>query len=279
MEDPPDYDSPMVALALGRRGAGKSVMLEGLAENYLYAGANVLDLYGSGDAENLAWLRSPWVAEEGYSALLIRGVNVDVDAPWPSKSWKDISLKDLEENRIVISPRPLYESKDEEYQASARIIDLLFSRVGWQKYICTIARESASLFYSRIKLRQSQLGSKAEGIYILREARHFGIALLLDTQKLTSVDVDIRSLADYLIMKAQGVDNLPREFWFLYGFFKPQWFRYMRPEEFALVTKKGAIGLGKNTMPVWHKRPRENILRALGISVTVNQRQDVPFEK
>ncbi len=262
-----NLNSPLVILLFGIRGAGKSVLLETFGEHYLSNGHNVLDLFGASSGEGLAWLRSPWVIEENLAPLLIKGQNVDVASSYNTKSWRDITLHDLDNNRIVISSTPLYGERDEEFKAAGKVLDILFSRFGWSKYIYLTVREASNLFYSRVKLRQSQLESKSEAIYLVRESRHHGLSLGLDTQKLTSVDADFRGLCDYIIFKSQGIFSLPRDFWFLYGYFNPIWLRSMKSSQFAIVSRRGSLGIGINKMPDWHKRPRENLLKALDIRV------------
>ena len=251
-------------MALGIRGAGKSSFLEAVGEHYLANGHNILDLFGARSGEGLAWLRSPWSNEK---ILLIRGEHVDVSCSWNTKSWRSLTLHDLENNRIIISSSPLYYNISEEFQAVNKIFDLLFSRLGWRRYIYILVREAANIFYSRMKIADNQLLAKNEATYLIRESRHHGLSLAMDTQKNTSIDIDLRALLDYLIIKAQGYMNLPRDLWFIYRYLDPHWIRNMKPNEFAVLTRKGAIGIGAFEYPKWHKRPRENLLKTLGFKI------------
>jgi hypothetical protein len=115
--------------------------------------------------------------------------------------------------------------------------------------------------------------------YLIREARHMGIAMGLDTLKFTSIDLDIRSVIDYMIMKSQGVMGLPDDLSFLYGFIEPHVFRKMPPGNFVLMTRSGSIGLGAFPELSWHKQERENILRVLGISVEHGEELEYGEEK
>lgn len=261
-----DVDSPLTVFSLGVRGGGKSAFLEALGEHYLAKGHNVLDLFGASSGEGLAWLRSPWVRELKLPVLLIRGKR-PVKSPWPVKAWEDLRLSDFEENRIVISATPLYEAKEEEFRAAGRVLDLLFGRQGWSKFIYLLVRESSNLFYSRIKLRKDQLESKAEAVYLIREARHHGLAFGMDSQKNSSIDIDFRALLDFVVFKRQGIFSLPADYRWLYGFLDPVWLRNMKPGQFGIISKRGSIGVGLNDLPPWHKREREHLIKALGISL------------
>ena len=264
--DTPSFHRPNVFFAVGIRGAGKSSFLEVIGEHYFYHGANILDIFGARSGEGLAWLRSPW-AKETNKILLIRGRFVDVQCSWNAKSWKDLTLNDFETNRIIISASPLYGNINEEFLAVNRIFDLLFKRLGWKKYIYILVREAANLFYSRMKIAENQLLAKNEAAYLIRESRHHGLALGMDTQKTTSVDADLRALIDYLVIKNHGYYSLPRELWWIYRYLDPMWIRNMEPREFAILSRTGAIGIGTTSYNTWHKKPRENLLKTLGIKI------------
>jgi len=262
---------PVVLMALGVRGAGKSAFLEAVAEHFLASGHSVLDLFGARSGEGLAWLRSPWIQELDLPVLLIKGRNIDVTCSWNVKSWDKLTLSEFEKYRIIISASPLYIDRNEEFRAVNRILDILFTRLGWRRYIYILVREAANLIYSRFKHKENQLLAKAECVYLIRESRHHGLAMGLDTQKFTSVDVDLRILLDYLIIKTQGAIGLPRDLWWVYSWIKPEWLQWAKPQYFAIISRRGSIGIGLFEMPSWHKRPRENLLKALGIKVENRQ--------
>lgn len=46
---------------------------------------------------------------------------------------------------------------------------------------------------------------------LIREARHVGIALGLDSSQYYAIDIDIRNLSDYLVLKSQGVQGLAHD--------------------------------------------------------------------
>jgi len=266
------FNRPHTYFVLGVRGSGKSSMLEHIGEGYMTKGHKILDLFGSRDGEGLAWLRSPYAKDR--KILLIHGDNVSVDSSFESKSISKISLNDFRTHDIVISSSPLYSSPDDEFFHCNKIIDLLYKRLSYKHLIYMIVRESANLYYSRLRISRNQLSAKAESTYLIREARHCGIAIGLDTLKYTSVDIDIRSVLDYLFLKSQGVLGFPSDMQWLYGYFAPHIVRNMPPQYFCIVTRKGALGLGMFPEVSWHKREKENILRAVGVKVEHGERID-----
>ena len=259
------YDRPSTWFSLGTRGSGKSSFLEHVAEKYLERGNGVFDLFGSRDGESLAWLRSPHVKDK--KILLLKGENVDVQSCYSVKSAESVTVQDFEQNDIVVSSSPLYLNMDQEFAYAAKLTDMLYKRLFHNKLIFLVCREAANFYYSRLKVSDSQLYAKAQMTYLIREARHMGIALGLDSIRFYAIDIDIRSLSDYLILKSQGVQGLSKDLKWLYRFVNPSLMRYMRPEQFVIVTNKGSIGYGVFPEISWHKRERENILSDVGIKV------------
>lgn len=129
-----------------------------------------------------------------------------------------------------------------------------------------IVREAANLYYSRIKITQNQTAAKAEMVYLIREARHMGVAMGLDTLKYTSIDSDIRAVTDYLIFKAQGIQGLPRDLFWIYKYIDPGVLRVLKPDQFVCLHRGGALGLGVFGELGWHKQEKEHILNTLGIT-------------
>lgn len=233
-----------------------------MALKHLQAGGKILDLFGSKDGEGLAWLRSPLAEEK--EVKLIHGDLVELQNYDGIKGSK-FKLNDLKKGDIFVSASPLYASMDNEFDAVNRIFDTLWNRTYWNVPIFLIVREAANLLYSRIKVSKNQTMAKAELTYMLRESRHSGLALGLDSTKHTSIDVDVRKLTDYLILKNLGMHGLPRDLHWIYSMFDPNALQSLRPSEFAIITKEGKMGLGTFDLPNWHKREGEHILRKVGV--------------
>lgn len=260
-----DFSRPNVFLTLGTRGSGKSSLLEHLAELYLREGHAVLDLFGSRDGEGLAWLRSPWAQDK--KMMLVCGDNADLVCSYPYKRISKVTLSDLENNDITISSSPLYSSPSDEFSQVNSLISLLYKRLHWRRVLNMVVREAANLFYSRLKVSDNQVAAKAESTYLIRESRHMGLAMSIDTLKFTSIDSDIRNVTDYLILKSQGVSGLPDDLNFLYGFIEPHIFRKMPLENFVIMSRQGSIGLGAFSEVPWHKNEHEDLLRKLDIKI------------
>lgn len=256
---------PHTWFVLGVRGSTKSSLLEHVGEGYLHEGHKVLDLFGSRDGESLAWLRSRWAKEK--KILLLTGDNVDVQAPCETRRVSQLRLKDFEENDIVISSSPLYSHVDREYDAVNQIIEILYKRLHYKRLIYCIVRESANLYYSRLRVSPNQLIAKTGTTYIIREARHMGISMGLDTLKWTSVDLDIRVVIDFLFLTSQGALGLPKDLDWLYKYFKPWKIRNMPKGCFIIMGQKGPLGVGRFPKLEWHKEEQEDILRSVGVKV------------
>lgn len=259
------FNRPHTFFCIGTRGSGKSSLLEHIGMGYLAEGHVILDLFGSRDGEGLAWLRSPYAKDK--KILLIHGDNVSVNSSFDSKNISKLGLSDFQNYDILISSSPLYGSIDDEFFHVNKIIDVLYKRLSWKNLVFMVTREAANLYYSRLRVSSNQLVAKAESTYLIREGRHCGIALGLDTLKYTSIDADIRAVVDHFLFKSQGVQGFPDDKQWLYGYFNPVSVRNMPPQYFFIVTAKGALGIGRFPENPWHKQERENILRSVGVKV------------
>lgn len=260
-----NFNHPYVFFVLGIKGAGKSSLLEHLAESYLEHGHGVFDEFGSKDGENLAWLRSPWAKDKRI--LLIKGDNVDVDGCFPAKTVDAIGLNDFENFDIIISSAPLYINTDQEFSAVAKLTDLLYGRLHYKKLYFLVCREAANLYYSRLKIRDSQTMAKAEMTYLIRESRHMGLSLGLDSLRYHAIDIDIRSISDFTFLKNVGAAGLPKDLKWLYGYVDPFAMRALAPQQFIILSSGGSIGIGTFPEIVWHKKEGEDILRKVGLKV------------
>lgn len=250
---------------LGRRGSGKSALLELLASKYLESGGKIIDLFGSSDGEGLSWLRSPYAADKNI--CLLHGDGIEIKGWNNTLPATNFSLAELDKSDIFVSANPLYKNKDDEYDCVNSIVDKLWRRLSWSKPVCVIVREAANLFYSRLKLTYNQQDAKAEMVYLMREARHHGISLLVDSLRYTSIDIDIRSLSDYTFIKNIGVTGLPEELWWIYRTFDPVAIRHLDKNEFILICHDGGLASGTNAYNTWHKETSENILHELNLAI------------
>lgn len=259
------FNIPQVMYGEGVRGSGKSVLIEHVGMNYLSYGSAVFDAFGSVSGEGLAWLRAPFIKD--LNVLLLKGQNVDVACEWDTKLAEKLSLNDFVKYDLVISARPLYLNRDQEYGSVGLATNLLYSRFSWNRIIYLLVREASSLWHSRLQISQKQTDVKSESVYMLRESRHLGLALGLDSLRYMGIDKDVRSHIDYMFLKACGIEGLADELKWLYSFFSPSWVQNMKPHEFIIVNRKGPIGVGWCPMVEWHQREGENLLTKLGFKI------------
>ena len=241
-------------------------------------GASILDVFGSVDGEGLAWLRSDLVKNK--EICLLRGENVDIVSKEISLDVKlvdNLTLKDVERYDFIISARPLYLNRSHEYFGIGQIINLLYKRLHWNRLVCLLAREASSLWYSRVKVSETQTDTKSESLYMFKEMRHLGVSLALDSLRLLSIDVELRAHIDYLFIKAQGITGLPADLTFLYyNYFNPFFLQKMKPYEFALVCSTGELAAGHFPYHEWHKLPKENIVAKVGLKIEYGREIEQP---
>jgi len=244
--------------SVGIPGSGKSALLESIATK----SPKILDLYGSRDNEGLAWLRSPF----GKSALLLTGNAVDVTCNCADvMKVSEVKLKDFERYKVIISCASFYTNMDREYYSLGRLIRMFWRRTHWDEPWFLILREAGNLLYSRMSLGDTQQLTKTQFIYVIRELRHSGISIGLDTLRWFAIDINIRHLSHYTFFKAQGVEGLPKDLNFLYRDVHPAGIRNMAVNKFLILTARGMYGTGRSKCPEWHKREREDLLTQFDI--------------
>jgi hypothetical protein len=264
-KEPITYDLPLTELITGQKGTGKSSLIENITTHYVgvHDKNKCFDVFGSRDNEGIAWLRSPYSEQ----CLLICADNCDLSSSWDWKHLKDVNLQSVAKYKMIISVSAFYkEVKDEHFMVKS-IMDMLWQRTQWSTLNCLTMREMANLIYSRLSIGEDQHEAKAYFIYVMREARHMGIPLIGDTIRYMSTDVDLRSLADRLYIKAVGKEGLPDNLRYLYKYVDLKSILRMPVQRYALITRMGSIGRGAFAFPPWHKTEHENMFQMFGIKV------------
>ena len=264
------FDHNTIWFIVGARNTGKSTLLEHIGLQYLKNGYSVFDMFGSRDGEGLAWLRAPETQDKKILLLKNENTFIKFKREKPNVeflNWREFSVKVLEDYDIIVSASLLYGNVEEEFQAVNFYIDQVYRNPLRNRKTFLIIREAANLLYARMKLNQNIQSSKGEMAYLVRESRHCNLSLGFDTQKRESVDAEIRSVVDYFLFTAQGSESLPRALWFVYKFIKPNAMNNLPRGSFAILTRRGSVGIGSFVYHDWHKKDSENILEELGMEV------------
>lgn len=262
-----------IVLCLGKKGAGKSAMGEAWAQNHKFhrPGGKVVDLFGSRDNESLAWCRDSSPIDD---VLLVTGTNVDVDGSWDTCPADKLTLDKLQSYEATTTCNSFYHDQEDRFAGLEMIIDTFWERLGWTDPNIALIREASSFTYSRIKQGVGMKEAKADFIYFQREMRHFGFAVFVDTIRWTSVDKEMRDLADYIIIKKVGHQGFPKDLRFLYKFYKPNAVARMKPDRFIILTDNAAIGSGWSQLPKFHKEEGVNLVKELGLKITKGSRPE-----
>jgi len=247
---------------LGEIETGKSSLGETIGSNYAETGCSIIDLYGSRDNEGLAWLRSPYKK----NVLLLKGNSVQIDFNDADvMNALDFKLRHLDEYKVIISPASFYSSIREEWYAIGKLTEELWHRTFWDYPVAMIIREASNLLYSRLSLGDTQALAKTYMAYFVREMRHVGFSIILDTIRWRSIDINFRSV-DYLIIKAQGIEGLSGSgLGFVYAYVDPRSLQKMGPAGAIVVCRRGPMGIFESDLPFWHKLEHENMLAIFGL--------------
>lgn len=248
-----DFDSPKTFLIVGQKGSGKSTLLESCALRYV----KVIDLFGSRDNEGLAWLR--YVPKD--QVLFVVGDSVEIRGRWNQIKVKNLTLKEISKYALVLSVSAFYSDINEEFHGLNEIIyKCLYRRAHWREPWFLMVREASNFIYARIKISMNQSVAKWDFIYLLRESRHMGYAVGVDTIRWTSIDKEIRDVCDYIFVKRVGIQGLPYDLRFVYAYIDPPSLMNPPPHAFVLVSGRGPIGVGRFDFVEWHKKERDDLL-------------------
>lgn len=265
-----DFSQPFRAVISGTTGAGKSALvecLETLHDKYNNGNGKIIDIFASRDFENLGLCRHEQLKND---ILFVHGNSTKISSQWNHKAVGEMTLADYEEHRVIISIPAFYANQKEEWTSLRRMTNILWKRTHYDRNKVWFmgVREGTSLLYSRIGLGGNQGEAKSQFIYCIKEMRHSGVGIAVDILRYLALDVEVRSLADYLFIKATGLDGLPDNLNWVYGYYDlfvdimtmPEWC-------FVIATKKGGLGNGRFQLPYWHKQTHEDLLSLFKIEI------------
>ena len=246
----------------GIRGGGKSSLLEALGDHY----AHVIDVYGSRDDECLAWLRAGQYDAKYDKCLIVGPPTTSLKSSWDYLSYDELTIGDVANHNVVVMPQKIFPSLNSFFKGTQHLVDLLWSRPYVTDLWYLLIREAANILYSRIYLKRAKIDqARAYLILLMREMRHMGISMGMDSQYLIALDREVRLASDYTFLKNMGSYVLPHDASWLYRYITPGGLRTLEKDEFVGIDKWGAVFLGKNGLPPWHKTPKEDLYSVLGI--------------
>jgi len=255
-----DWDKPRIFLNLGKKDSGKSALNESISCRY----PKIIDLFGSRDDEGLCWCRDSSPIDD---ILLIHGENVELECSWDTVSIDKLTWGKILDYECVINTNSFYHDQDERFVSIEKIINKLWDNRTWKKPTAVLIREASSFIYSRIRQGIRMKDAKADFITFQREMRHFGFSLPIDTIRWTSIDKEMRDLADYLIIKRVGHQGLPYDIRWLYKFVNPMSLAGLQPKYFLILTEKASVGFGMSELPKFHKEEGIDLIKELGIEI------------
>lgn len=259
------FNHPKCSLTMGKRGSGKSNLLEVIGCGYH---PKIIDLMGSRDNENLVWCRPMSPVDD---ILLITGPNVDlVGSSWDVKRVDQLTLDDILSHEVTATADSFYSSQVSRFDGINRITELFWERLAWSQPVDVVIREASNYIYSRIVNQKLNIKeAKADFMVFQREMRHFGFSLDVDTVRWTSIDKEMRDLADLLFIKKVGAQGLPDDLKFMYKLFNPLSVARMSAERFIVLTDNASIGVGRSDLAPFHKPEGLDIMAEVGLRTAV----------
>jgi len=258
-----DFTKALIFLVLGKKGSGKSALLEAMGLRY----PKIIDMFASRDDEGLSWCRDNSPIDD---ILLVHGDNVDVNCSWDTCPTGKLTYSKICDYEVVIPSYSFFSGNTGRFVGINKLINIFWQRRTWKKPIYVAVREASSFLYSRVKQEGGGLNmkaAKADFLYWQREMRHFGYALGIDTIRWTSIDKEMRDNADCQIIKKVGSQGLPSDISFLYKYISPRSMAGLPPDSFMLIADNASIAIGKSEYPEFHKEEGVDLLAELGITM------------
>lgn len=259
----------------GIRGGGKTGLLMNICSNW----PKVIGLYGSLDDEIIALLRASKYIKKFERGLILGPHSTDVTSSWDYKYYDKITLADFETHDIIVVPQKIHTTNISYSLACEYVATFLLKRPSVTNYWFMLITEAANILWARQSLKRAKLDqAKAYLVWLLRQLRHVGVAIGMDSQYLLALDKEVRGISDYTFLKNLGAFSLPPDLEWIYGYSPPPALRALYPNEFVSVDKFGGVYMGWFKLPPWHKTPRENIYDSLGISYEFGDPELAEFE-
>jgi len=259
----------------GIRGGGKTGLLMNLAAHW----GKIIGLYGSLDDEILALLRASKWAKHLEKGLILGPSTTSVTSSWSYKNYEDLTFADIESHDVIVLPQKIHSNPNSFSLACEHVSSFLLRRPYVSDYWFMMIPEAANIMWARQSLKRAKLDqAKAYLVWLLRQLRHVGVSIGMDSQYLLALDKEVRNISDYTFLKNLGAFSLPNEIDWIYGYAHPPGLRALYPNEFVALDKFGGVYTGWFRLPPWHKTPNENIYESLGIKYDFGDPEMRQFE-
>jgi hypothetical protein len=218
------------------------------------------------------------VEKEGKTVLLLRGENVEVTskAGWTTKVASHLTLEDFQDYDLILNASLLYSGLDDEFTNAGVLMNCLYRRAYWKRLNYLVCREASSLFYSRMKVAESQTAARSQGTYLIRQARQVGLGLGMDSIRWSSLEVDLRTMSTILFLKALGGMRLNDDLKWIFRYVEPLALNRLAQKYAIILTESGKLAFVQVRYPSWHKQEGEAMLQSLGIDVVYKENVSEP---
>ncbi|MEM2702313.1 MAG: hypothetical protein QXR45_04025, partial [Candidatus Bathyarchaeia archaeon] len=58
---------------------------------------------------------------------------------------------------------------------------------------------------------------------------------------------------------------------YVYRYINPSWLQYAKPHQFAILSRRGDLGVGVFPLPEWHVKEGEGVIHNLGLRITFEE--------
>jgi hypothetical protein len=268
------------------RFKGKSALGEFLFSKYVTDSqmpASGYDFYAAEDLESLTQLDKECPYHKNVT--LVHGSNVKLRCNYQTMRMKDLDPSKSRPGQVFITCAAFYLNDYERYAALLHFTKLLRFRaqMGWDHISVLFIREAQEYVQSQIKTNQARSQKEAGDDFIKfhNQAYHSGVAVILDSQRDVEVAKNVRELNTFRYFKNMGAMEIPESIHWIRSESKAEFnlesLKYLRNDQFLIITNQSSVGLGTFQMPPWHINRGDPLLQKYNITITDNENKDVDY--
>ncbi len=184
---------------------------------------------------------------------------------------------------LYITVGAFYPSQQAKYGSLLHFTQSLDRRAdsGWNHVDCLTIREAQEYINSKTLTGQSRTQKEANEDFINfhNSAYHFGMSVILDSQRAVEVAKNIRELNTFTYYKSYGAMEIPQSLYWIgsqyYANFDLDDLRSLAPNQFLIVTNRNSVGIGTFDLPYWYFHRGEGLMQKYNIQVIDSQGKEV----
>lgn len=264
----------------GERFSAKSTLLGTLEYKMVVEDSTGYDFYSAKSNEALSQLECRKLKNR---IVLIHDDSVRLKCAYETMPMSKLDASRTPEGKLYITVGAFYPSDQAKYAALLKFTRSLESRAdgGWNHVDVLAIREAQEYINSKTLTGQSRTQKEANEDFINfhNSAYHFGMSVILDSQRAVEVAKNIRELNTFTYYKSYGAMEIPSSLYWIgsqyYANFDLDDLRSLAPHQFLIITNRNSVGIGSFDLPYWYYHRGEGLLKKYDITVLSSEGKEI----